>query len=1545
MAQPPPVLIHRRYRVLAPLGAGGLATAFRVWDEAAEEERALKLVDADAIEPLRHEFGLLAGLGHPRLTRVHDFGRFRQSGALRGYYTADLLLGETLERFTRPSPRKRRRWSTWRQALVHALEGLAFLHDLGIRHGDFKPSNVMVDRAGRGTLIDLSCAARLQSPVREIAGTPGFFAPELRPGAMVDGRADLFAVGITLQRLAPGDPEAADLARRLTLADPSERPGEVADVLAALGVDRGLVTGEGTGRSPLLLGREDELARFDGWLRAFIDTTPGPRAIVLRGEEGMGKSRLLAELKWRAQTQAEVADAPAGGIRALLRRAGATVANDGQLDSVLRACESLGQSPEPRVLVVDDVDRLAADDHRELTAMLRSLPRDGRLMVMAASRAPLAVEGAAELVLAPMTIATIGRWADGRIAADRVDALERFTGGNPALLEAAFRGLGAGRWVESALETAPPLTPDDRLAAKLAPLGDGERVLLARLVARDGLASDVAEDADLGRLAGRGLVRADVGGYRLARPADRGAIERVLGSERMRQAYRDAAADADLHVPRGGRRLRALVRSGQLDEAERWLLRMPADSSPVASDAMAELVTLSQAPEVRLACAERQLHAGRSDRALSAVARLLRLRPGPKWRVPAQAIAGEAYLRAEQPQRAARQLRRAMEAGGEQASLVANSIRALNQNGAYAEARSLGERALQHSPDDGALSSGTGVAAMYLGDTEQAEIYLRRAAECSDGEPRESARVHSYLAILAFRAGDLDAAAAAHAEALAAAETHGLHDMLPTLVLNLGTARQQLGHWGEAIALYERGHRYAVALGKTHARSILELNLANLYAEVGLADRGATMLQRARASLRLAEMDHLDAHASTIAGEVALAREDRQAAAECFDDARRKHHERGERREEAEALVRLAGLVPEGAWLAQARAAVAAVEADDVAARLDVVEARSALQRGERARALECARRATRCGQALVVADAEQALAEVLQGDEAEQARARARASWEQVAARLPPATRDAFWRHPRRRALAPAAAEAEVASARWVDAARLRRMIELSTRVSSSLALDDVLESAMDAAIELTGAERGFLLLRDDDAMRVAIARNLDRQRLQGGELSFSTSIAERVVRMERPLTTLDAQLDSRFSDNRSVHAMGLKSVACVPVSARGVVLGALYLDNRFEKGRFADDDLGVVVALASHIAMALSNARLHRELEEHNKRLANDKRRVERQSRGQAQQIERLQARVRTQQEALERRYDYSAIVHRSAAMGEVFDLLDRVIDSDLTLLVEGESGTGKELIARAVHFNSPRRDRRFVSVNCGALSETLLESELFGHRKGAFTGADRDRAGLMVAAHEGTLFLDEVGELSLAMQVKLLRVLQEREVRPVGASEALAIDVRVVCATNRQLREEVAAGRFREDLYYRLGVVEVRLPPLRDRVDDILPIARALLGKHDPPPEIGRDAARAMLGYGWPGNVRQLENVLARAYVLSDRQLIREADLDLSARPKQPRRPRSRDEFASDEAERIHATLLANRWNVSRTARALGMPRNTLYRRMDKLGLSRS
>jgi transcriptional regulator with GAF, ATPase, and Fis domain len=480
---------------------------------------------------------------------------------------------------------------------------------------------------------------------------------------------------------------------------------------------------------------------------------------------------------------------------------------------------------------------------------------------------------------------------------------------------------------------------------------------------------------------------------------------------------------------------------------------------------------------------------------------------------------------------------------------------------------------------------------------------------------------------------------------------------------------------------------------------------------------------------------------------------------------------------------------------------------------------------------------------------------------------------------------------------------------------------------------------------------------------MKVRVARSFDHEDIPIPASRLSMGIARRVTTSGVPLLSVDAGRDERFTGMASVEDLKLRSVMCLPIGSPAE--GVLYVDNRLQHGAFAAEDLDLMKLLADQASIAIRNARLLAELRERNERLLSSGHKIELLNEQLGRKVRDRDTELAVVRAELGRergRYDYTAIVGASEGMRRVFQQLDRIIPSELPVLIQGESGTGKELIARAIHFNGPRKDKPFVTENCAALPDTLLESELFGHTRGAFTGAHRAKKGLLEQADGGTLFLDEIGDMSTEMQKKLLRVLQEGEFRAVGSDTRVKVDVRIIAASHRDLDELVRKGEFREDLYYRVHVLGVQLPPLRDRREDIPLLSEAMLARASreagrPVPSLPREVVAALAAHDWPGNVRELENEMRRLVVLAGEE-VRLEHLSPSVLERRwfgaAGPPVSgqvfesggniRDAVAGLERRSIEAALTEASGNKSRAAHILGISRFALQRKLDKYGLAK-
>src|ERR1041385_7415495 len=381
-----------------------------------------------------------------------------------------------------------------------------------------------------------------------------------------------------------------------------------------------------------------------------------------------------------------------------------------------------------------------------------------------------------------------------------------------------------------------------------------------------------------------------------------------------------------------------------------------------------------------------------------------------------------------------------------------------------------------------------------------------------------------------------------------------------------------------------------------------------------------------------------------------------------------------------------------------------------------------------------------------------------------------------------------------------------------------LSALMKISTTINSIRGLDNILERLLELLFEVLPAQRGAILLTDEGSFETSLVFGLDRAQGKNAAVNVSRTIVQQVLRDGVALLANDAASENRLATD-SLIAARTHSVLCVPLVLFDRALGVVYLDSTQPRDQFNRDHLQLVTAVAGIAAVAIENARQFEWLETENERLLED---------------------VNIEHN----------MVGESAAMQRVYHFISKVAPTDATVLISGESGTGKELAARAIHRNSKRAQKTFMAVNCAALTESLLESELFGHEKGSFTGALAQKKGRLEIADGGTIFLDEIGELTPALQVKLLRVLQEREFERVGGTLTIKVDVRVIAATNKNLEDAIEAGEFRQDLYYRLKVIAIAPPPLRERTGDIPLLVEHFLHKHrygrgSPPARISQDA----------------------------------------------------------------------------------------------------
>lgn len=499
------------------------------------------------------------------------------------------------------------------------------------------------------------------------------------------------------------------------------------------------------------------------------------------------------------------------------------------------------------------------------------------------------------------------------------------------------------------------------------------------------------------------------------------------------------------------------------------------------------------------------------------------------------------------------------------------------------------------------------------------------------------------------------------------------------------------------------------------------------------------------------------------------------------------------------------------------------------------------------------------------------------------------------------------------------------------MDFSIYKQLFEFGRRLLTEKDVNKLLAIAMDMAIKISGAERGWVILfnEENEEIQFQTARNLQKRDIEKPEFEISRSIIDKVKTDGNPVCLQNALDDNAFRQSKSILTLKVLSVICLPLIHEKRIFGVVYLDNRKITGVFKSDTFSFIQEFANFISTAAYTALERKQLKNH----------------------------ISDLEKELRGRYRFGSIIGQHPKILETMQVVSQVADTEATVLIQGESGTGKELIAQALHYNSSRRDKQFIAVNCAALPEELLESELFGHVKGAFTGAIKDRPGWFEKADGSTIFLDEINDMSTALQGKLLRVLQNGEYSRVGSSEVQHCDVRVVAATSKNMKVMIKEGQFREELYYRLNVIDIWLPPLRERKSDIPLLIQHFLRMYNnkygkPDIKLSSQAEMLLMNYDFPGNIRELENMIQRAVILTQDPVILPQNLPATILQQEeqvndnrellPLPDLKRNEYNRIEKKAIINYLLASSGHISKAAELAGLDVSNFHKLVKKHGI---
>ncbi len=1504
--RPSTEIIDGKYTLQDKLGGGGFSNVYRV--EGAGGVCAIKLLKGAAgamkpsvLEEFKNEFAILKDMRHPHIAEILDFGYDETIGQY--YYTTELIEGSDLFRATETLT-----FDETCDLFVQALRALEYLHAYRIYHFDIKSANVLVTMTPTPSvkIIDFGLAGF--DPRGKLIGTPSYMPPEIVAREHADGRADLYSLGVlwyyclartnpfratstqeTLERqrkLIPPPPSTKNLdvpawcdriIGKLLEKNPANRYATAAAVIHDINRLGGKTYTLET-RETLLsyipeegrfIGREKDLILFDEALDLLKQDEGEPtRGFLLTGALGTGKSRLLHEIKFRFQLK---------DVHVCYASARSPDEMNAWRDEL---AQHLADGHGVHVFLLDDVEALLLEEvsRAQLLALLsrtRRPPSGARVLIFLAMGEDVAEAHRATLenlldegiMLSPFDRNELEEYLislTGLIHPPDLllEEILRRTDGNPLFVTELIKSLivgGAlfdehGRWIETLFEDVGvdfskaqiPETIGGLLLQRIGALPEEQRRLLEALAIADeptqpmelahwGQVENpqqaIAELLRSGLVERREALAIDFGNALLrtvlcdALPEAR----RCTLHDRLASALRESNTEPNricLHECWGSDKQVALTAAKKLGDAS-----LTAGRGREAATFLEHALSLTPPEnlepriELTMKLGEAMLIARDYDAAharFSAIESMLcdaQATPQTaRWNAEALTRLGGTYIKLQEFERARHalmQAKRALNASGGdpvQELVIENFLAGiLFQEGKLDVALNIFERTRAAAIDLASMervhvtNNDLGMVLVAQGDADKAQAIFSDdlAQAVAIEDDLLVARAHYNLAQVAYAKNDYVGAIDAFERCVEICRRSQNTELLLRAYNGMGNAYQLMGNLDQSLAFYDRGLTLHERVGDLRGGAAIAVNMGLIETQRGKTDAALDHLVPAIAYLRALPE-------KGVADWTALAR----ALLEMGDILHR-DGKLDEARMQLEESRSIATRVPQASsyrfWILATLAEIAndQSQGDEFSALV------------ERLRPL-------------ALGDEERKTLEALE----QKRRESPLPAKEQTTA-------------PPEEAWPPKTDAQESASNPW------RRILEINKLIAGERDLDYVLKTVLFYALDLTSAEGGAILLADDAGeVHITASRNMAGT---DEETAISRTLAGQAIATGQPVRTDDAMIDARFSEEVSIAAQKLRSILALPIRARGQIVGVLYLHNRFQTSAFADSDMTILDAFSDQAGLAIETARLIEASTTKETELSHE--------------LAEASRRAHRYEELLHERnaafaFEPGTIVAASPAMQRIQETMGKIADTDLAVFICGESGTGKELIARALHQgHAMRRNGRFIAINCGAIPATLIESELFGYRKGAFTGASRDKPGLIEEAHGGTLFLDEIGELEPSLQVKLLRVLQEGEVTRLGATAVKTVDLRVVAASNRDMDALRAEGRFRDDLYYRICQITVALPPLRERPEDITALTEVFLARYGGNRHLTIEPKlmRRMLTAAWPGNVRELENFI--------------------------------------------------------------------------------